>query len=164
MTNEQLDALEAAAKAATPGPWDWNGLSVDADGFDLCSCTDWRSPINRNGTANAAYIAAANPIVVLELIAELRKAKAHITECNRRLADTLELLNIEPVGSIYAKLSYIYHSAKRLQEELQKMRAERDWLAIDVACSARKNRWDESTWTTEYWLERAAKEATCPKN
>lgn len=80
MTDEQLSALEAAAKAATPGPWVLNGLSVDADGFDICGCTDWRSPINRNGTANAAYIAAANPAAVLDLIAELRKARMYMTE------------------------------------------------------------------------------------
>ena len=76
MTDDQLDALEAAAKAATRGPWTWNGLSVEADEFDLCSCVDWRSPINRNGQANACYIAAANPAAVLELIAELRQARA----------------------------------------------------------------------------------------
>ena len=77
MTDEQLVALEAAARAATPGPWEWNGsLSVDADDFGLCGCTDWRGPIYRNGVANARYIAATNPASILELIAELRQARA----------------------------------------------------------------------------------------
>lgn len=73
MIDAELDALEAVAKAATPGPWTWNGsLSVDANDFDLCSCVDWRSPINRNGMANARYIAAANPAVVIDLISQIR--------------------------------------------------------------------------------------------
>lgn len=28
-----LDAIEAAERAATPGPWEWDGLRVDDDGF-----------------------------------------------------------------------------------------------------------------------------------
>ena len=75
MTDTELNEIEAKAKAATPGPWAWNGLSVEANDFDLCSCTDWHSPINRNGTANAAYIAVANPAAILELIAELRQVR-----------------------------------------------------------------------------------------
>ena len=49
MTDAELDALEAAAKAATPGPWE----------------TDYHL------RKNTAYIAAA----VLDIIVELRQAR-----------------------------------------------------------------------------------------
>lgn len=78
MTNEQLDAIEAAAKAATPGPW---GCTVpytkshvaSAKGKTLCKCEDWGKSICSEN--NAAFIAAANPAVVLELIEELRRER-----------------------------------------------------------------------------------------
>jgi len=43
---------------------------------------------------------------------------------------------------------------------LRQAQAELDWLARDIARSARKNWWDELTWKPEYWLK-AAKEAVC---
>ena len=61
-TDAELDALEAVAKAATPGPWK---LDAEAD-------TTLDDQIVRDGI----YIATANPAVVLNLIAELRQARA----------------------------------------------------------------------------------------
>ena len=73
MTDEQLDALEAKAKAATPGPW-----TVDSQ----------NNVGNRNNTKivltavlptdrwlrdeDAAFIAAANPAAILDLISQIR--------------------------------------------------------------------------------------------
>ena len=96
-----LDHLEAAAKAATPGPWrtsrkygehddivrtEWSTQSKKARdvliGGARAFGRDHRGhiriieAIGPQWEANAAYIAAANPAVVLELIAELRKARA----------------------------------------------------------------------------------------
>ena len=73
MTEKELDALETAAKAATPGPWVidpiLNILSKDeivyVDGDDSIGYVN-----------NIKYIAAANPAAVLELIAALRQARA----------------------------------------------------------------------------------------
>ena len=71
MTNAERDALEAAAKAATPGPWkqyacydivDNKGLII-AQGMPKGRCEDF------------TYIAAANPEAVLSMIAELRQAE-----------------------------------------------------------------------------------------
>lgn len=80
-----LDALEAAAKAATPGPWtlwsnnristhqyvktedDWTLVAADS-GYTDRSSFDQR-------TRDLGYIAAANPQVVLALIERLRKAE-----------------------------------------------------------------------------------------
>ena len=81
MTDAELSALESLARAATPGPWDCDALSTvrsmnnDYRGVGIVYCA-----IDSTGRVptinNAAYIAAANPATVLELIAELRQVKA----------------------------------------------------------------------------------------
>lgn len=80
MTDTELYALESAAKAATPGPWkhyvDQGCNGVLASGKVIL-------PILHISPENCAYIAAANPAVVLELIAELRQAKMYIAELER---------------------------------------------------------------------------------
>lgn len=68
-----LDALQAAAEAATPGPWT----------ADCCSAANMvYGPSESIGVdavrADAEFIAAANPAVVLELVAEHRAALARI--------------------------------------------------------------------------------------
>jgi len=75
MTDAELDALEAAAKSATPGPWKAVGQCVaDSDRYVLANCNTNFS--KGQVVSNAAYIAAANPAAILELIAELRQARA----------------------------------------------------------------------------------------
>ena len=93
MIDAELDTLEAAAKAATKGPWidieeddenfGWgihytttqNRLDNSKAGIAKIE-TDFNPPVEKEQKANAAFIAAANPAVVLELIAELRQARA----------------------------------------------------------------------------------------
>lgn len=85
-----LDALQALAEAATPGPWrecghDRGGCScaqVWSTAVDFPVATAFKNdeemghaPIGQP-EANAAYIAAANPAVILALIDRLRKAEA----------------------------------------------------------------------------------------
>jgi len=69
MTDEQLSALEAAARAATPGPWmslDFQPWKVwDGEGNNLLG--------SFANDCDGAYIAAANPAVVLALIARVRE-------------------------------------------------------------------------------------------
>ena len=86
-----LDKLKELAKAATPGPWE-HYRSVDARPHQVAGPTAWRpigaktaviADIPRYGyeapeataeqDANAAFIAAANPATVLELIALARR-------------------------------------------------------------------------------------------
>ena len=75
MTDAEISALGAAARAATPGPWKAVGQCVaDSDRYVLANCNTNFS--KGQVVSNAAYIAAANPAVVLELIAELRQTKA----------------------------------------------------------------------------------------
>ena len=75
-----LDALESAAKAATPGPW----LDMARDIYSavdahiaycpvVCSSAKEHCITQQQAKANAAYIAAVGPDVVLELIAEIRE-------------------------------------------------------------------------------------------
>ncbi|MBE6442007.1 MAG: hypothetical protein E7022_06700 [Desulfovibrio desulfuricans] len=153
MTDDQLDDLEAKAKGATPGPWetDYRQRYVFAEnGVNVCEIRGYGDLIHmvpeceviEQMRSNGTYIAAANPAAILELIAELRQAKeeclhhedyiAELEQSSRvydkRLADISKLLDIEHEDGSYAELSYIYHSVKRLQEELEQVRAERDWL------------------------------------
>lgn len=75
-----LDTLEFRAVVATPGPWktvDARAMSIydeirGADGERIATTYSTRNPFDQ-AEANAAFIAAANPTVVLELIAELRR-------------------------------------------------------------------------------------------
>lgn len=86
-----LDALEAAALAATPGPWIACGPSfgeskprylneviADRDedgeesGYTIC---EFPQLLEEECSADMNYIAEANPAVVLELIRRLRAAE-----------------------------------------------------------------------------------------
>jgi len=85
-----LDVLEAAALAATPGPWIacgpsfggpkpryLNEVCVDReededDGYSVC---DAPKTMEKESSEDMAYIAASNPAVVLELIRRLRAAE-----------------------------------------------------------------------------------------
>lgn len=80
-----IDQIEYAAKAATPGPWqNAAGYKIEVAATGTHCASAWerytyepdKEITSEKAQANAAYIAAANPAVVLELIAELRKAQA----------------------------------------------------------------------------------------
>ena len=78
-----LDALEAAARAATPGPWqefaesgDWWMAGVDNEGGPLDTVIPDTGPSTGIAQETIDYIAALNPAAVLALIARLRAAEA----------------------------------------------------------------------------------------
>lgn len=95
-----IEELEKLAKAATPGPWEWENPETDnprAEG-------EWNSALrtveefpshygplskgilhaeldsNDNMDADAAFIAAANPQAILALISEKRALERDLTE------------------------------------------------------------------------------------
>jgi hypothetical protein len=83
-----LKYLETLAKAATPGPWedlsnhpDHLRGTINKGSKHIAGCSwfeTWREEQYvsvEEALANAAYIAAANPAVMLELIAELRRER-----------------------------------------------------------------------------------------
>jgi len=76
-SDAEITALKAAAEAATPGPWeatlasesgDWCEVVAD-DATFIYGGYGAHSALLR-GNANAAFIAAANPAVILALLAE----------------------------------------------------------------------------------------------
>lgn len=77
-----LDKLEEVAKAATPGPWGYTHRVLGLPSTTIFAGVDSGHvcyPMIGNALeANATFIAAANPAVVLNLIAELRDALARI--------------------------------------------------------------------------------------
>ncbi|CAI2521432.1 ead/Ea22-like family protein [Serratia liquefaciens] len=94
----KLSELKAAAMAATPGPWtslydDWSDgddaliscesrdgmvaiAKIEGGGFE----SGYDEPFSSEQQANAAFIAAANPAAVLELLAERDADKKRITD------------------------------------------------------------------------------------
>ena len=82
MTDEELDTLEAKAKAATSGPWEAYRSSVYAASGaqvaflpEICSSDPACCVTPEQVENNVNFIATANPTAVLELIAELRQAR-----------------------------------------------------------------------------------------
>lgn len=81
LTPEQLDQLEATAKAATPGPWSISPPPRDTGGWPRGSmiCTTSGGyvyaypPGGQYPLADAKHIAAASPDVVLALVEAARK-------------------------------------------------------------------------------------------
>ena len=96
ITDDLIAEIEAAAKAATPGQWDWGGTPVSKpeEALEICRasidltknpgpyfCEVYTQDGKRTaivghgptGQQNARHIAAANPANVLALIASLRE-------------------------------------------------------------------------------------------
>ncbi len=93
-----LDALERLAKAATPGPWVYDGIAfvgkenVPGKGFQMIADNDRETGCLRPRgfgaglplDANGKFIAAANPQTVLALVAEVRRLReAEVVESCR---------------------------------------------------------------------------------
>jgi hypothetical protein len=71
-----IDALEAAAQKATPGPWIYSPMTEREDPeIGASNGSRVAALVAADITkANSAYIASANPAVVLELVRRLREA------------------------------------------------------------------------------------------
>lgn len=73
-----LNELEALARAATPGPWDSEGVAIQAGIDRTIAVTRFPQMIGavamKDARRNTEFIAAANPAAVLELIALARQA------------------------------------------------------------------------------------------
>ena len=107
MDNTKLQELKKLALAATPGPWLYrhdpgnpagcqHGIKLPGEhGYWVADCLDNADRITEGGHAgmrNAAYIAAANPAAVLELIELAERATAAHAESDvQKLADEFGL-------------------------------------------------------------------------
>ena len=79
-----LAELKALAEAATPGPWSYDGSYVCPARVEAGTTfvETWRSVADCHQPENTQFIAAANPAVVLELIAENERLReAHEQVC-----------------------------------------------------------------------------------
>ncbi|WP_047236915.1 ead/Ea22-like family protein [Chromobacterium subtsugae] len=90
LTPDQLAALRAAAAAATPGPWEYqtsNGWWRVGTTAARCGRAD--GDVVAHGAASPAnleFIAAANPAVVLALLAHIDTQAVRIAELERDAA------------------------------------------------------------------------------
>jgi len=77
-----LDELEAKAKAETPG--EWRSSPYDERRSHIFSFPAVNEVVEAAKNADAAFIAAANPAVVLELLRRLRAAEAIVGDLAKR--------------------------------------------------------------------------------
>lgn len=152
--------LRKLAEAATPGPWraaaDGTGVVLDnrdCDGFELptnyyrngCpkAIADVRYADWRDCFADASYIAAASPDVVLGLLDEIERDRCEISRLNELLAcfvpgaqtDAINQLIMEAAASIVAERDQLREEAKQalvivgnVGRELGQTQHERDQL------------------------------------
>lgn len=73
---DKFSELKAAAMAATPGPWSYNGNCKFGIWWPAENCY----VLSANTHEDAAFIAAANPAVILALLVELKSSQAIANE------------------------------------------------------------------------------------
>jgi len=74
VTDAELDAIEASAKAATPGPW--TVFDGDVCLGDLEKSKGGDELIGTENPEDARYIAAMHPQTAFRLVAEVRRLRA----------------------------------------------------------------------------------------
>ena len=139
-----LDYLESLAKAATPGPWrtsrkygehddivrtEWSTQSKKArDVLIGGACAFGRDhrghiriieAIGPQWEANAAYIAAVSPDVVLELIAEIRKLRAELEYLGELHTEATVALRNKEIDTMLAdnELSWLEAAREAVEKE-----------------------------------------------
>jgi hypothetical protein len=81
MTRAPLDIakLRAVAEAATPGEWVWVGAKLETRDATILVDGTFQELDEWSEAADTAHIAAFNPSVALELLAELERARASLS-------------------------------------------------------------------------------------
>lgn len=95
-----LNKLEQLARAATPGPWAHvpvypNGFTGTAQsGWTVANGYDRLAELDIVREADAAFIAAANPAAVLELLAEIDRLSGQVPQRERELLLEIKRLRV----------------------------------------------------------------------
>lgn len=146
LTAEELDRLEAVARAATPGPWHQGSgdhfardvRSSAGDSMAWCGMFPARA-----AAANARHIATCNPQTILALVEMARRAQAAETELDGlrergadHIAELTELLAAERIRAGAAE-----QLATALQEQLHELLDGAQDRARVAAGLAEFNRW-----------------------
>lgn len=82
-----LEDLRRKAEAATPGPWVERDKSVrDARDDNLATADSWFN-VTFYEEEDAAYIAAANPTVILSLLDRIKRLEEALHRCVERFSE-----------------------------------------------------------------------------
>lgn len=145
ITPELLADIKAKAEKATPGPWEYR--EDNAAGYNIESQNDY---IVYSGTdsdcecdygcekeSNAAYIAAANPAVILDLIEDYggkQQALYGIFLLVDQLKDCLNLeADVSVEGTIQGAIIQINHDDTAKKFEIERLEKEANWLAKQLS-------------------------------
>lgn len=156
----KFDELEKAAKAATPGPWVTDEADHDSpyqnikigelrQGTICTVCID-DAPVhdyNAEQRANAAYIAAANPAAILELLAELHRLAAESEMRRFALQDEMQkskLLTAELEDQKQATKTW-ENEAERRSDRYTKCAAELEELKKAISEAQPVAQWKQDT-------------------
>lgn len=127
------DDLRALAEQATPGEWyvDRHGVGSDTmlwvrprDG-DLWGICEVGAPYAPRAQEDAAYIAAASPARVLELLAEVERLRAALDLAHTTLLQvrTEKLSELEWLNAFEQRVKPLMDENERLREEVVDLKA-----------------------------------------
>lgn len=148
-----LDALEATAKAATPGPWRWDedfgengdtGLALTNDArAEVVGAYNWHCCSFRDDPTvednDAEHIAAFDPPTVLELIAKLREAREVLAGAGHTAAKYWRKMRVAEAEMHARELHHFEEEKLRAEAEAKLREAERDNDLLRVALEDRND-------------------------
>lgn len=148
MTTDELNKLEALAKAATPGPWIptlENGINESEWWIEtqMVYCRE-------QAISDSDYIAAVSPEVVLGLIKEVkRKSIVKCPKCNETMLTGPAFKLMDENESLRAENENLKKTA--IIETVRELRAQLAEAGGVVEFYADKENWDDDSFTPTCW-------------